>query len=125
MSEIKTVTHKGKVYQIGKDYLFSNDGDQLIYGQLKAICPQSGYPFATHDEGFYKYIGLISDCKSQGTITPAPIELDHGKAYMFDCHPDTNIIGVYQQSTKRMLTVYGYFPKNELLNIKPMTVGSE
>ena len=127
MSEIKTETHLGKVYQIDQEYLFSNDGTHLVYGRLKAICPKSSYPFEAHDGFLCKYIGLIQDCKDQGTITPAPIELINGAAYMFNYHENRkSVIGVYDDESKRLYFTKGMWREvSSCTNIRLMTVESK
>ena len=126
MSEIKTGTHFGKVYQIDQEYLFSNDGTHLVYGRLKAICPKSSYPFEAHDGFLCKYIGLIQDCKDQGTITPAPIELINGAAYMFDAKFIRNAVGIYHKSSHKMYFTEGMCAEAEWLeNVRLMTVESK
>ena len=128
MSKIKTVTHEGKVYEIGQEYLFSNDGTHLVYERLKAICPKSSYPFEGHDGKFSKYIGVLSDCKDQGTITPAPIELINGAAYMFDVRENT-FLGFYRESRKSFFYEITNGNKiagaSEATNIRLMTVESK
>ena len=125
MGKVKTETHFGKVYQIDQEYLFSNDGTHLVYGRLKAICPKSSYPFEAHDGFLCKYIGLIQDCKDQGTITPAPVLLIHGKSYMFDCVDGKDIIGLYSSRDSAFLCIsankFNYRPSG-CKNIRPMAV---
>jgi hypothetical protein len=127
MSEIKTETHLGKVYQIDQEYLFSSDGTHLVYGRLKAICPKSSYPFEAHDGFLCKYIGLIQDCKDQGTITPAPIELVDGAAYMFDLA--TQWVGFYVKERNSFFSGRSSGNKiagvSECTNIRLMTVESK
>jgi hypothetical protein len=125
--EIKTVTHAGKAYQVDQEYLFSNDGTHLVYGRLKAICPASSYPFEAHDGFLCKYIGLIQDCKDQGTITPAPIELIDGAPYMF--YLKTTLTGFYRASRKsfctRLIGGNKICGVTEATNIRLMTVESK
>jgi hypothetical protein len=127
MSEIKTVTHLGKVYQIDQEYLFSNDGTHLVYGRLKAICPKSSYPFEAHDGFLCKYIGLIQDCKDQGTIIPAPIELVDGAAYMFDPHNTKllDVIGLYEKNNNQFYFNGRHVVLAHCSNIRLMTVESK
>ena len=123
MEDIKTVTHEGQVYEIDQEYFFSNDGTHLVYGRLKAICPKSSYPFEAHDGSLCKYIGLIQDCKNMGTITPAPIELDHGKAYTFDYRANRDSsIGVYSKNGSYFVTIGSNYPSDDCTNIRPMAV---
>jgi hypothetical protein len=128
MSEIKTVTHEGKVYQIGQEYLFSNDGTHLVYGRLKAIFPASSYPFEAHDGFLCKYIGLIQDCKDQGAITPAPIKLGHGKAYTFDTDDWKHVIGLYSKNSFCFIALNedtNTYLASDCTNIRLMTVESK
>ena len=126
MSEIKTETHLGKVYQIDQEYLFSNDGTHLVYGRLKAICPKSSYPFEAHDGFLCKYIGLIQDCKDQGTITPAPVELVDGAAYMFDYEGrKVDRIGIYLEHDNHFVFPIGSIHTTNCTNIRLMTVESK
>jgi hypothetical protein len=81
MSEIKTVTHDGQVYQIGELYL-ANDigsGKGNLWNPIKltSINPQSGWPFMSSlGEGF-AFIAVIRSTQTFGTITLAPIELSN------------------------------------------------
>jgi hypothetical protein len=125
MDKVKTETHFGKVYQIDQEYLFSNDGTHLVYGRLKAICPESSYPFEAHDGFLCKYIGLIQDCKDQGTITPAPIVFDHGKAYTFDCVDGRDVIGLYSKNIRCFIALNeddNNYLASDCTNIRPMAV---
>jgi hypothetical protein len=128
MSEIKAVTHLGKAYQIDQEYLFSNDGTHLVYGRLKAICPKSSYPFEAHEGFLCKYIGLIQDCKDQGTITPALVPLIHGKAYTFDCVDGRDVIGLYSKNIRCFIALNeddNTYLASGCKNIRLMTVESK
>jgi hypothetical protein len=126
MSEIKTETHFGKVYQINQEYLFSDNGTNLTYGRLKAICPKSTHPFESSDVFFYKYIAMLSDCKDQGTITCAPIKLIEGNAYKFDCDDHIDVIGLFSKCGGLFLIHDGaVFNSCFCTNIRPMAVVEE
>tara|TARA_R110002020_G_scaffold475890_1_gene713735 strand:+ start:11662 stop:12039 length:378 start_codon:yes stop_codon:yes gene_type:complete len=76
---MKTVIHKGKEYQIGGIYGFS-DGDHVVcVGELESIT----------SDGFLKKYGVywseVTECKAPlGTIKETSIELEDGAAYQFD-----------------------------------------
>tara|TARA_R110000824_G_scaffold156804_1_gene330010 strand:+ start:156 stop:749 length:594 start_codon:yes stop_codon:yes gene_type:complete len=56
-------------------------------------------------------------------ITPAPIELIDGNAYMFDYHKNRKpVIGVYSKSNETFLTVSDDHFAFNCTNIRPMTV---
>jgi hypothetical protein len=125
MSEIKTETHFGKVYQIDQEYLFGNDGVNLVYGRLKAIRPKSSHQFETHDASIYKYITMLSDCKDQGTITPMPVPLIHGKAYTFDYGDWINAISLYSKNSLCFIALNedtNTYLASDCTNIRPMAV---
>jgi hypothetical protein len=124
MSEVKTVTHEGKVYQIGQDYLFRNNGSSLTYSKLENIIFSDAYPFKTVNCNF-KYIEKVPSSKNLGTITPAPIELDNGNAYTFDYGCIGNRVGVYHKETDRFYFAMAHVPVSACTNIRLMTVGSE
>ncbi|MFT6988196.1 MAG: hypothetical protein ACJASL_000156 [Paraglaciecola sp.] len=125
MSEIKTVTHEGQVYQIGKPYLFSFSGATWFYDKLINIDAIFNLkPFGTKS-GEWSYIKEVPASESMGTITPAPIELVDGAAYMFDIN-GVVALGFYREDRKSFFScgnkVCGLA---EATDIRLMTVGSE
>lgn len=125
MSEIKTVTHDGQVYEIGKDYLFGSYKKTM---KLIHIDSLSAYPFRVfeggHDNGYKRiYLGN-AEC---GTITPAPIELVGDAAYMFCL--ETTWVGFYRVSRKsffdRLVGGNKICGLAEVTNIRLMTVESK
>ena len=122
MSEIKTVTHEGQVYQIGKDYLFSMSQLHWTYASLTDI--DGGYDkvFCTSQEEWL-YIKEVPASENMGTITPAPIELIDGNAYMFDYDNQGNISGVYDSESERFYFTKGrHVSVSNCMLIRPMTV---
>mgnify|MGYP003651884550 CR=1 FL=1 len=95
----KTVVYKGKVYEINKEYLFFDDNNKLIYGRLKSICKSSFHPFANHHGDPFSSICAFSELKDHGTITPAPVEMINGNAYVFGIN-DSTYIGFYNKFQK-------------------------
>ena len=122
MSDCKTVTHEGKVYQIGGVYEFSDDGDYWAIDLLASIECAKAYPF--------KVVGwewsLIRETESTiGTITLASIELVDGNAYMFDeevrCS-NKNCIGIYEKHGHRFHLKNYITDASACTNIRLMTV---
>jgi hypothetical protein len=71
MSDCKTVTHKGNVYEIGGVYEFSDGGDYWTIDSLVSIDCAVAYPFKVRDCEW----SLIREAEYKiGTIAPAPIE---------------------------------------------------
>lgn len=78
----KTVTHKGKVYQIGSLYKFFDQGDtegDKVLATLEGIA--QGCFMASTGEPF-SYCEAVTTF-NMGTISKAPIELHDGGYYAF------------------------------------------
>jgi hypothetical protein len=122
MSEIKTVMHDGQVYQLRNHYLFSDTGVSWEVDELISIDNDVEYKF----EGAYaswKYcIEIPSD--EIGTITPAPIELIDGNAYIFD-YKHASYIGIYTSPPHRFILVDGFTLSSYCTNIRLMIVESK
>jgi hypothetical protein len=116
-----TVTYEGNVYEIGKSYLFSDTGSTWAVDVLMAINEPHDFKFIGSDCNWRK-------CKSAvlgelGTITPAPIELINGAAYIFNCNGKNGISGIYDKDTDRLYSVGGIFRELDYCTkIKPLTV---
>jgi hypothetical protein len=127
MNDIKTVTHEGKVYQIGQDYLFSDTKGTWVYSKLLGIKSDDISPFKTYIL-CWKFIKDMPPSEEFGTITPAPIELIDGAAYMFDeqaPYSNKNCIGIYEKhGNKFHLKNYATLVK-VCTNIRLMTVESK
>ena len=118
-----TVTHEGNVYEIGKDYLFSRDGINWTYDKFVGIDGGYSKPFCTLNMEWL-YIKEVPASKNMGTITPAPIELIDGAAYMFNINGTW--VGFYREGRNCFFTQLVNGNKiasvNECTNIRPMTV---
>jgi hypothetical protein len=126
MSEIKAVTHEGKVYQIGKLYLFGDNKVDWEIGQLVKVHTRNNpiYLFENYCD-CYKYI-KEADFSYVGTITPSPIELVDGAVYTFGYGNRLNAVGVYDKCEKRFYHLRGmYFGFEGCTNIRLMTVESK
>ena len=116
---METVTHEGNVYEIGKHYLF---GNTYQLHKLLGINSESDYPFRVLDKGQgngFTKIHLVD--LDEGTITPAPIELIDGHAYMFN-YRNCASVGLYQQSSFRFIQVDGFTSSMHCKDIRKMTV---
>jgi hypothetical protein len=123
MSEIKTVTHNGQVYQFGKKYFVGNVNR---LGMLIRIDELSNYPFIISENGLeFAYSKLYAGDPDMGTITPAPIELINGAAYMFDYRASKDVIGIYSVCTETISSIGDDFISKNCTNIRPMTVESK
>ena len=80
--ESETVIYEENTYQIGAPYLFSVGGTSWTYGILTDIDRSYKRPFCTNNQEWL-YIKEIPRA-TNGTITPAPLFLINGNAYMFD-----------------------------------------
>ena len=130
MDKIKTEECQGQVYEIGQNYLFNDGGDYWHCLRLKRIV--KGYPtrFETwvtpNKFTVFNFIKELPDFERRGTITPAPIKLDHGKAYTFDYRANRDSsIGVYSESENTFITVGNDYFVFDCTNIRLMTVESK
>jgi hypothetical protein len=124
--EITTATHEGQVYQLGQGYLFSMSGITWAYDRLLDIDGGYSKPFCTQSKE-WRHIKEVPASKNMGTITPAPIELIDGAAYMFD-YGNFKIrdgIGIYEQSSSRFIQLDGFTLSSYCTNIRLMTVESK
>ena len=123
MDDIKTETYKGQLYQIDKPYLFLSTNGRWEFGYLTKVNSVSQFPFINHLTEDFSSIKCLPEFKSGfGTITPAPIELVNGAAYMFDYLSCTDIIGLYNASRKRFIIADGCELSTQCKNIRPMAV---
>ena len=120
MSDCKTVTHEGNVYEFGKDYLFSLNELDWTYAKLTDI--DGGYEkvFCTQ-ENEWRYIKEIPASRTMGTITPAPVELVEGNAYMFNIRGD-EVIGLYDLESGTLAGGRYCLHCSAVSNIRLMTV---
>jgi hypothetical protein len=82
---MKTITHKGKVYQIGGMYEFSDSGSSWHIEMLYNICDQDFFEtYCEHinDSSSWKKCRSVSG--ELGTIEDAPLELEDGEWYVFN-----------------------------------------
>jgi len=78
---MKTIKDKGKVYQVGAVYEFSDDGKMWCLGVLEGTQPKSNYPYRTYSGHGFK---LIKACEvNLGNVEEAPVKLKNGECYSF------------------------------------------
>jgi hypothetical protein len=118
-----TEEYEGNVYQIGKPYLFSMSGITWSYDNLIDIDGGYSKPFCTKSKE-WRYIKEVPTSENMGTITPAPVELIDGNAYMFD-YKHASYIGIYTSPPHRFIQVDGWTLATYCSNIRPMTVESK
>lgn len=113
-------TYKGNVYEIGKAYLFGA-GDR--YHVLTGINHHGEYPFQVVGNA-YTLIKEIPSSDAIGKITPPPVELVDGQAYMFDWvdRPFKGSVGVYSMDAKRFYFPMGHITAEACTNIRKMVV---
>jgi hypothetical protein len=101
MSEIKTVTYEGNVYDLEGIYLAndigSGEGNLWTTMRLISINPKSTHPFRVSDREGWKYITVIRSPQTFGTITPAPIEYIDNAPYIFEVGGSQHL-GFYEKS---------------------------
>ena len=121
--EIKTEEYMGNVYQIGEAYLFSDHLDapdaEWRLGRLVGFHVKDRCPFRTRGGLCYNYIKAIP---SVGTVTPAPVDLIHCNAYMFDYNDGSSYSGIYDADSLRFYFVRGHVTVSSCTNIREMTV---
>jgi hypothetical protein len=116
----KPVTDRGNIYQIGKYYLFTDNGKKFTLAKLTHI-GKGDHPFLTNEKDFFRYMYEVSTLEDTGTITPAPIDLIDGNAYMFDFREAT-YTGICCYKTEQFLTLESRILYSYCTNIRPMTV---
>jgi hypothetical protein len=115
-----TVTHEGNVYEIGKYYLFRMHSVTWTLGILEKINNSHTCYFCTPFKEWL-YIKEIPASENIGTITPAPIELIDGNAYMFD-YEGKQTIGLYYKLNDMFYMSDFSLSVKKCTNIRPMTV---
>ena len=119
-----TAIHEGNIYELNKEYLFGDGGSRWVTGVLKSINCESSYPFRSGSK--WKLIKTL-DPAEFGTITPVPVKLDDGAAYMFDYMISDNEIagvsGIYDEGSNRFYYQGGGFMCiDQCTNIRPLTL---
>ncbi len=127
-NEMNTITHKGNIYQIGRSYEFSSDGDIWELGVLDDYTEDDILPFRSNT-GNHLQLRWFQMIRLQqvpvGTITEAPIELIDGECYQFD-HIDAiwdkPVKGIYCEESNSFTLALSTILTRIAVNIKPLTV---
>lgn len=111
----KTVTVKGKVYQIGGLYL--NAAEESC-----TLMAHDGEVFKIEINGMYFDTDELTVIAVMGTIEDAPLELEDGCYYSF-IHKGHQSLGVYRESKKGFANI-GFITCDETLasDIKKLKV---
>ena len=120
----ETVIYKGNIYELKKEYRFSDGGTGWVTGALNSIDCESTFPFRSDNR--WKLIKVYNPAEF-GTITPVPVKLDDGAAYMFDYMISDNEIagvsGIYDEGSNRFYYQGGGFMCiDQCTNIRPLTL---
>lgn len=102
-SKMKTVTHEGKVYQIGGLYEFSDGCGVWFTGVLVSIDGDSDFPYRSDNRSSYLKIRKIQN-PIIGTIEDKLIELESGAPYQFRFGIG-EYIGIYSKKDKGFAVV--------------------
>ncbi len=81
MSDCKTVTYDGKVYQIGGLYEFSDEGKEWAVDELLLVGERESYPFEARQ---FEWELIREANYTMGTITPAPPEPTMAELFVSD-----------------------------------------
>ncbi len=116
--EMKTVTHEGKVIQIGAVYEFSDDSEEWYK------CGLVGFGCGLHpwkaEWESYKY---IRECQAPvGTITAAPVDLVDGECYQFTAPSGIVRKGYFIPVKRLFICADGNIDVDRCTNIKLLTV---
>ena len=119
----ETVEYKGNVYEIGQNYLFSDGGECWTYTKLKWISPDNSFPFVNSSGAGYLLMKEVGASQDLGTITPVPIKLIDGSAYMFETTLQNNCQGYFSQG--KLYYKNGWERAENCINIRRMLVEPE
>jgi hypothetical protein len=112
--EIETVEYNGQVLQIGKRYEFSDNGIDWTEGRLVGVDEGERHIYQTTYMRFKRM--RVGTPEGLGTITPVPVNLGHGKAYVFD-YRGTSHNGIYKDSG-RFIYTNGQASVEDVTNIR-------
>lgn len=117
-----TVERKGEVYETGKIYEFTNNGEfciDILIG-VRAGGVNKDMFIGLDDD----YTEIREPLTSLGTITKAPVKLIDGEAYQFEYNGKVST-GCYGDSMKRLYNQDGFISASVCTNIKHLTVGEK
>ncbi len=122
-NEMNTITHKGNIYQIGRSYEFSSDGDMWELGVLDDYTEDVIFPFRSNTGNQLRWFQMIRlQQVPVGTITEAPVELVDGEYYQFDYGIMSAIKGGYDKKGDYFWVKGSTLPTKQCTDIKPLTI---
>jgi len=117
---MKTIEHKGKVYQKGTVYEFSDDdGETWCVEVLEDIYQESNYPYKTRS---VNYRLIRASRANLGTITDAPVKLIDGECYQYENSSEQKGKGFFIAKHNRFAHYGGFDYASECTNIKLLVV---
>ena len=120
---MKTIKDKGKVYQAGAVYEFSDDGKHWCVGTLEGTQPKSNYPYRTYSGHGFK---LIRACEVKvGTVEEAPVELIDGECYQYTDQLGNERRGYFTAEYNDFCRTGGRDASSRCTNIKLLSVVGE
>ena len=117
---MKTIEHKGKTYQVGAVYEFSDDGEEWCIDRLENINQYVTYPYETCPGDGYNFIRACEF--SLGTIEEAPIELIDGECYQYTDRLVNERKGFFSARRGVFFRTEGCDAPSECTNIKLLVV---
>jgi len=120
---MKTIKRKGKVYQVGAVYEFSDDGKVWYKDTLKDIHQDMSDQICV---GLWRNYNFIRVCEVKaGTITEAPVELIDGECYQYTDQLGNERRGYFSEDFDRFYRTGSWSYRSECTNIKLLTVVGE
>jgi len=120
---MKTIKDKGKVYQVGAVYEFSDDGKAWYVDTLEGTYQDMICPYRTRSSIGFR---LIRACKANlGTITEVPVKLKNGECYRYTGLYGNERKGFFSARHNMFFRTEGCDAPSECTNIKLLTVGGE
>ena len=119
---MKTIEYKGKVYQVGAIYEFSDGGKAWFVDTLKDVY-QDGYIYTYKTRSGINF-KFIRACEAKtGTVEDAPTELIDGECYQFtDCY-GMERKGYFVAEYDRLYYFHCGADPSKCTNIKLLVVG--
>ena len=118
---MKTIEHKGKVYQVGAVYEFSDDGKAWYVDTLEGTYQDMICPYRTRSGHGFK---LIRACEVKvGTVEEVPVKLKNGECYRYTGLYGNERKGFFSARHNMFFRTEGRDAPSECTNIKLLVVG--
>jgi hypothetical protein len=117
---MKTIKHKGKVYQVGGVYEFSNNGKAWFVDTLEAIHQGDVFPYKAQ----WCDYNSIRACEAKaGTVEDEPLKLKNGECYRYTGLYGNERKGFFSARHDMFFRTEGRDAPSECTNIKLLVVG--